>query len=258
MSFEESAVHATVTRYIGPLGSTVHVLRADAETVAQLAAIDWHRHFRRVCLDPIRGLVTLMSPSRLHEDLRRIFDDIVEIAADELGRRSKGLGSTRLRGGGEPPGTGMEPDCAFYIGERAERYREAVLEGESAADAFLEHTAPDLVVEAEITHGDEGKAERYGQIGVRELWRLHGRKGSRELRVEFLALRPDVPPVPLAASQVLESLTPADICDAVDGVRFGFTHTERMEAIARVVRCRKRESLRLREEAPSYRASAGS
>ena len=33
--------------HIGPLGSTVHVIRADAETVAALAGIDWNRHFRR-------------------------------------------------------------------------------------------------------------------------------------------------------------------------------------------------------------------
>ena len=48
-----------VTMHIGPLGSTIHVLRADAATVAELAAIDWSRHFRRVCLDPARGLITL-------------------------------------------------------------------------------------------------------------------------------------------------------------------------------------------------------
>ena len=48
------------TSHVGPLGSTVHVLRADAGTIAELAAIDWSRYFRRVCLDPVRGIVTLM------------------------------------------------------------------------------------------------------------------------------------------------------------------------------------------------------
>ena len=108
-----------VTMHTGPLGSTVHVLRADAETVAALAGVDWSRHFRRVCLDPVRGVITLMSPSRLHEDLSLILDDIVDIAGSMITRGSKGLRSTRLRGRGEPPGTGMEPDCAFYVGERA-------------------------------------------------------------------------------------------------------------------------------------------
>ena len=84
-----------------------------------------------MCLDPVRGLITLMSPSRLHEDLGRIFDDIVDEAADRLGQASKPLRSTRLRGRGEPPGTGMEPDCTFYVGERADGYQTALMEGEA-------------------------------------------------------------------------------------------------------------------------------
>ena len=44
-----------VTMHTGALGSVIHVLRADAETVAELAAVDWNRHFRRVCLDPVRA-----------------------------------------------------------------------------------------------------------------------------------------------------------------------------------------------------------
>ena len=70
--------------HVGPLGSTVHVPRADAGTVAALAAIDWNRHFPRVCLDPVRGLVTPMSPSHLHEDLSEIFGHIVDVAGSKL------------------------------------------------------------------------------------------------------------------------------------------------------------------------------
>ena len=61
----------TATMYTGPLGSRIHILRADPGTVAALAAIDWNASFSRVCLDPVRGLITLMSPSRLHDDFRR-------------------------------------------------------------------------------------------------------------------------------------------------------------------------------------------
>ena len=67
------ALDGSTTRHTGPLGSTVHVLRADAGTIAELAALDWSRSFSRVGLDPVRGLVTLMTPSRLHEDLTDIF-----------------------------------------------------------------------------------------------------------------------------------------------------------------------------------------
>ena len=67
-------MNAPGTMHTGPLGSTIHVLRADAGTIAELAAVDWNRHFRRVCLDPVRGLIILMAPSHLHEDFSGILD----------------------------------------------------------------------------------------------------------------------------------------------------------------------------------------
>ena len=243
----------TATMHTGPLGSTIHVLRADAGTIAELAAIDWNRSFRRVCLDPVRGIITLMAPSRLHEDLTTILDHVVDVAGSTLAGTAKGLLSTRLRKQGEPPGTGMEPDCTFYVGERAEGYYAALAEGEPEADAYVERIAPDLVVEVEITSADAGKVERYGEMGVRELWRLHGRKGTRELRADFLALSPGAAPRKLDASEVLDGFTPEDMCEAVEGVRFGRTRHERTEAVARIVRRRQHASARVSErEAPYY------
>ena len=245
-------MNAPAIRHTGPLGSTIHVLRADAGTIAELAAIDWNRCFRRVCLDPVRGIITLMAPSRPHEDLTRILDRIVDIAGSAIAGASKGIGSTRLRGRGEPPGTGMEPDCAFYVGERARGYFAARAEGEAALDTFVERIAPDLVVEVEITHADAGKAERYGEMGVRELWRLYGNRESWELRAELLALRPGSAPRRLDASEVLEGLTPDDVCEAVEGVEVGQTCDERTEAVARIVRRRQQGSVRVREEEAAY------
>ena len=40
------------------------------------------------------------------------------------------------------------------------------------------------------------------------------------------------------------------MCEAVDRVRLGLTHDERAEAVARIVRRRRRESVRVREEDP--------
>ena len=243
-----------VTMHTGPLGSVIHVLQADPETVAALAAVDWSRRFRRVWLDPIRGVITLMAPSHLHEDLTELVDQIVDAAGGAVSQAVKGLRSTRLRGRGDPPGTGMEPDGAFYVGERARRYYAAVGEGDAALDAFVLHTAPDLVVETEITRFDEGKIARYGELGVRELWRLHGRKGSDELRVDFLALGFGRAPRELSASRVVAGLTPGDVCEAVEKVRVGRTLPERMEAVAGIVLRRRREAAPVREEAESYSA----
>ena len=244
------------TSHVGPLGSTVHVLRADAGTIAELAAIDWSRHFRRVCLDPVRGLVTLMSPSFPHEDLATILDDVVDAAGSLIAGSTKGLRSTRLRGQDDPPGTGMEPDCAFYVGERARAYYAARDEGKTAVNAYVERVAPDLVVEVEITHADQGKAERYAEMGVRELWHLHGNRDSWELRAELLALSPGRASRLLEASRVLEGLTPEDVCAAVEGVQSGQTLDERKEAVSRIVRRRQQASFRVREEEAPYPASS--
>ena len=245
----------SATMLTGPLGSTVHVLRADAGTIAELAAIDWTSRFRRVCLDPVRGIITLMAPSHPHEDLTKILDDVVDAAGSAIAGATKGIRSTRLRGQDEPPGTGMEPDCTFYVGERARGYYAALAEGDAVLDAYVERIAPDLVVEVEITHADKGKAERYGQMGVRELWRLYGRKGTRELRAELLALGPGSAPRNLDASEVLEGLTPDDVCEAVEGVRFSQTHDERAKAVTRIVLRRQGGSVRVREEEAPYHAS---
>ena len=244
-------MNAPATRHTGPLGSTIHVLRADAGTIAELAAIDWNRCFRRVCLDPVRGIITLMVPSHPHEDLAEILGDVVSAAGSTITGVIKSIRSTRLRGRGEPPGTGMEPDCAFYVGERARGYFAARAEGDEALEAWVERTAPDLVVEVEITNADAGKAERYGEMGVRELWRLHGRKGTRELRVELLALRAGSVPRLLDASEVLEGLTPEDVCEAVEDVGASRTRDEQTEAVTRIVR-RRQESVRVREEEAAY------
>ena len=249
-----AGANPTGTMHTGPLGSTIHVLRADAGTITELAAIDWNRYFRRVCLDPVRGLITLMSPSHPHEDLTTIFDDIVDAAGSTLTGAAKKLRSLRLRGQDDPPGTGMEPDCAFYVGERAKAYYAARGDGKAAVDAFVERVAPDLVVEVEITHADEGKAERYAEMGVRELWHLHGSKDSWELRAEFLALCRGRTPHVLEASQVLEGLTPEDVCEAVEEAQSSQTLAERMEAVARVVHRRQRASVRVREEEAPYPA----
>ena len=64
-------MNAPATMHIGPLGSTIHVLRADAGTIAQLAAIDWSRRFRRVCLDPARRHCRSRLPLKAGPSARR-------------------------------------------------------------------------------------------------------------------------------------------------------------------------------------------
>ena len=102
-------MHQPATTHVGPLGSTIHVLRADAGTIAELAAIDWNRCFRRVCLDPVRGVIALMAPSNLHEDLTKIFDDIVDAAGAPSPVRRRGSAVPDFAGEASRPAQGWSP-----------------------------------------------------------------------------------------------------------------------------------------------------
>ena len=238
------------TTFTGPLGSTIHVLRADAETIERLAEIDWSRHFRRATLDPVRGLISLMSPSNLHEGVADALDSIIEEAADVLGRASKGLRSTRYRRKVEPPGTGLEPDCSFLIGETVHRFIAALKISQAAADEFVLETPPDLVVEVELTHAEAGKPERYGQLGVSELWLLKPNRNRQIIGAEFLALDPSEPPQSIHVSRVLPGILPEQVVQAIEGVRTAPTRAERSEAVMRVIG--KRGALRVQEEASAH------
>ena len=241
------------TRFVGPLGSTILHLRADGATVAAVAGLDWNRWFGRVRLDPLREVITLMSPSLPHEELTKVFESIVEGAAETLALAVSGLRHTRLRRSKEPPGTGVEPDAAFYIGERARAYREALDEGFAEAEAFVERTGPDLVVEVEVTHADEGKVERYRDLGVREFWRARGSRTRKEVEVGFFSLAAGSAPKPVEVSTVLPGLVPVDVCEAVDAVLRSGDSRDRRRAVARIVRRRQEPAFRVNEERAEYR-----
>ena len=243
-------VTAPSTTHIGPLGSTIHVLRADAETIERLAEIDWSRHFRPATLDPVRGLISLMSPSFVHEGAANALDNIIEEAADMLGRASKGLRSTRYRRKVEPPGTGLEPDCSFYIGETARAFIAALEVGEAAAEEFILERPPDLVVEVELTHAEAGKPERYGQLGVSEIWLLRANRDRQITGAEFLALDPSEPPQIIHVSHVLPGIVPEQIVQAIKAVRSAPTRAERSRAVVRVIG--RQNAIRVHDEASAY------
>ena len=96
---------------------------------------------------------------------------------------------------------------------------------------------------------DEGKIERYAELGVRELWLLHGRKGTWEFRAEFLSLHSGRAPRRLDASEVLEGLTPDDVYEAEAELRLSPTLADRMEVVNRVACRRGGGSASVRESA---------
>ena len=82
------------------------------------------------------------------------------------GLRVEQLRGTRWRDREGPQGAGAEADCAFYVGETAEAYLRAEALGDEQADAFTDRHPPDLVVEINVSHIDEGKPAWYRRSSV--------------------------------------------------------------------------------------------
>ena len=185
--------------------------------VAQLAAMDFPNPtlpFHRVSIDPVRGTAVMMAPSRLHERIAVRLDKVAEglgAGAQGGGLRVEQLRGTRWRDRDGPQGTGAEADCAFYVGERAEAYIRAEAAGDEQADAFAEEHPPDLVVEINVSHTDEGKPAWYRRLGVTELWTVAAGKSPDWLEVEFLDLQARGGPAASHESKVIPGAQPADV-----------------------------------------------
>ena len=197
----------------GSLGSDFWRIKVPPELVPALAReFDWNRLGRRVMIDAREGIISWMSPSSTHEILGKATDLTVRMAGAVMNRHVREMGGTRWKGPDDPEHGGLEPDEAFYLGDKAIAWYEADRKGgEEAVLEFEAQTPPDLVVEVEVTHHDVNKSHRYAKLGVREMWRVDGKKGLKHLQVEILDLRGDKKPFRVPASLVLEGLAAADL-----------------------------------------------
>ena len=98
----------------------------------------------------LRGALELMSPSRLHEDVKTRLARLLELWALERDVPLYGYGSTTFRV--EPRERGLEPDECYVVGQPMAE-------------------VPELAIEVVVTHGGIDKLEVYRGLGVREVWR---------------------------------------------------------------------------------------
>jgi Uma2 family endonuclease len=96
----------------------------------------------------LNGELELMSPSRNHETLKKLFARLLEAYADVADIELEGYGSMTLRNA--PRERGAEPDECYAVGGAKEQ--------------------PDLAIEVIWTSGGLDKLEVYRGIGVREVW----------------------------------------------------------------------------------------
>ena len=198
----------------GSMGSEFRSWRFRPQEIPALAEkVDWNAFGRRVFIDPVTGLITMMNPSPTHEGYAGGVEDMVKA----LGRAGKlptaSLRQTRWRGPGDPDRTGAEPDACFYLGEKALAWQEAAMAGHTAADAFADTVPPDLVVEVERGHGDADKPGFYQRLGVSEMWRID--VVGEDLAVEFLDLQAEGEPRPMEGSALLPLCTRAFVLEGL-------------------------------------------
>ena len=136
-----------------------------------------------------RGELEIMSPSPEHERVNRRLAQLVLALTEEMGVEAEDLGSTTFRR--EDLKRGFEPDSCFYI------ENEGLIYGKDRVDLSVD-SAPDLVIEIDITSPSISKLPIYAQMGVPEVWRYDGERltmwkleGSRYAEItESLALPP--------------------------------------------------------------------
>ena len=236
------------------LGSEYVAFHASRDEVVTLAGSDLVNAFRRVVLDPVRGLVMLMSPSGGHEITSRDLDRLVSSVATLKGIRMEHLGATRWRRESDPKNTGNEADCSFYFGQKAVDCREAYARGEAEGDAYTFKVPPDLVVEVGLTHESKEKYLSYRDKGVIEFWQLNIRRRAerRTITTTFLDLQAQPGPLEVNASLNLPGLAPAHVTSFIrlQSKRM-LDDYERLDVVRRLLED-ETGALEIREEAEEY------
>ena len=220
---------------VNSFGSRYWAFFADPEFVIGMAGAEIQKSFRRVVLDPARGLILLMSPARAHERASELAGDIIKGVASLLGIPIVSLRSARWRRRQDPPNTGPEPDCCFYVGTRARSYLEAEARGEADADQFVLDNPPDIVVEVGVTNVDADKFRIYQDRRVPECWQVDRQKDDPTPSALFVSLPETGPPKALKASNMLPGITPQLFEDALRSVAHELDSQDALDAIRDVM-----------------------
>lgn len=130
----------------------------DADQRVILSGISWRDYRvlrdlldrRGVRMTYLEGALEIMSPSRLHEDVKTRVARLLEVFALERDVPLYGYGSMTFQS--EPKERGLEPDECYVVGK-------------PQTEGF-----PDLAIEVAVTTGGIDKLEVYRGFGVREVW----------------------------------------------------------------------------------------
>jgi Uma2 family endonuclease len=147
-----------------------------------------------------RGVLEIMAPSKLHEQVKRLIGRMVEVFTEELNIDIESASSTTFKR--EDLERGFEADESYYIQHAAE------VRGKDEIDMRID-PPPDLLIEVDISRSSLSKFGIYGALGVPEVWRYDGeRLQFYVLQAEGYVEVQDSSVLPLlSASQLLHFLS---------------------------------------------------
>jgi len=112
-----------------------------------------------------RGALELMSPSDVHERLKKLVDRLLVVLSEELDVPIRSQGSMTFNR--QDLDRGLEPDECYYI------HNEAALRGRDEIDLSVD-PPPDLAIEIDVTSSSLNRLAIYAALGVPEIWRFDG------------------------------------------------------------------------------------
>src|SRR6185437_2114826 len=121
------------------------------------------------------GRLEIMSPSGLHENVKKVLGRLAEACGEEIGVAVEGFGSVTLDR--EDLHKGLEPDECYYIANAAK------VIGRDKLDMTVD-PPPDLAIEVDISPPSVLRQPVYAALGVPEIWRFDGRIVTALIRVD--------------------------------------------------------------------------
>lgn len=113
------------------------------------------------------GRLEIMSPSPLHEKVKKLIARLIEAYGDALEIAVEGFGSTTFDP--EELKKGLEPDECYYV-QHAED-----VSHKTELDLKLD-PPPDLAIEIDISPPGLAREPIYAALGVPEIWRFDGER----------------------------------------------------------------------------------
>lgn len=121
----------------------------------------------RVRLIYYRGVLEIMTLSKLHEILSEVLDNFVKVLTREYGLEVQSVGSMTMHI--KDRKVGAEADKSYYI-----RHEEVVRDRDQYDPAV--DPPPDLVVEIDLSSSSTRRMLVFAELGIPELWQYDGER----------------------------------------------------------------------------------